>query len=228
MIGRKVYFYQVLESTSTFMRNHIEEYSHGDMVVAKIQTKGRGRRNRKWVSSDGNLHMSMVLDLNAHPYTDFEIVMITSLAVQKSLEAYQINTFIKYPNDLIINRKKISGILIEKVAQKAIVGVGINVLLENSSKYNFNWTSIYLETGKKIDYRDVLNKFINAFNDVERVKHDELFQLYKKQSIVLKEPIVLNGEYVMVEDINTLGELVLQNKKTLTLNEVSLSGVYYE
>jgi len=100
MIGNKVCFFQTLESTNTFMKEHISDFKHGDMVCAKIQTAGRGRRSRSWVSTEGNLHTSFVLEQVDRTYTNFEVVMKSSVAIVKLLTTLGIPAKIKYPNDI--------------------------------------------------------------------------------------------------------------------------------
>lgn len=229
MIGNKVCFFQTLDSTNTFMKDHINDFKHGDMVCAKIQNKGRGRRNRTWVSQEGNLHTSFLLDTKVHPYTPFEVVMRTSLAIVALLKEFGITAMIKYPNDIVIGKRKMAGILIEKVDSYYIVGVGVNVTFSDTDTYEFPITSIFLETKKLQDYRDVLSALIHGYNHLLDYSNEQIYQLYKGYSIVLDQKIEYQGAEFHIDDISLNGELILKNnEKTMkiVLNEVSLKEFY--
>ena len=128
------------------------------MIIAGEQTEGRGRLKRTWLSPAGNIALSIILypDINSLPY----LIMIASLAAVKSIESVTgLKTQIKWPNDILIDGKKVGGILIEnevrgnKVAY-SIVGIGINVAL-NVADYNeiaATATSLKDESGK-VDLR---------------------------------------------------------------------------
>jgi len=231
MIGNKVCFFQTLESTNTFMKEHISDFKHGDMVCAKIQTAGRGRRSRSWVSTEGNLHTSFVLEQVDRTYTNFEVVMKSSVAIVKLLTTLGIPAKIKYPNDIVVEHRKIAGILIEKVADVFIVGIGINVSFNKADMYDFHPGSILLETGKVIDYRDVLSLFIDTYNSYQELTIEELYRLYKDYTIVIGQEVDYQEEHYQIKDVLITGELVLVNnvhEVTVVLNEISLDGFYRE
>ena len=91
-------------------------------VVAKEQTKARGRMGRKWISLTGNLFFSLVLK-NYGIQTPL-LSFVLSLSVAECLKEF--NVMIKWPNDVLIDSKKVSGILLENLGDKVIAGVGIN------------------------------------------------------------------------------------------------------
>lgn len=99
----------------------LDELCH-TCVVAKKQTKGRGRCGRTWVSSEGNLFFSLVLE---KPKTDAHLLsFVVALSVVECLK--DLNAKLKWPNDILVNGKKVAGILLEAVDDKVIAGVGIN------------------------------------------------------------------------------------------------------
>lgn len=230
MIGNKVCFFQTIDSTNTFMKQHISDYKHGDMLCARIQTAGRGRRDRTWVSTDGNLHTSFLLDTTIQEYQPFEVVMRSSIAVVQMLQQFDVDAMIKYPNDIIVKRHKIAGMLIEKVDNYIIVGLGVNVSFGNTDMYQFHPSSILLETGRFVDYRDVLSSFIDAFNALASSSHEDITQRYKEYSYVIDKYVHIDGQEVLVKDITSAGELLVERDDntiiTLTPNEVSLSNQY--
>ncbi len=226
MIGKKVYFFNSLPSTNTYIYENIRDFKHGDIVVAKTQTKGRGRRNHRWVSLDGNLHFSFLYE--SKKYTDFSLVVMTSLATVLALNEFGVSAQIKYPNDIVVNKGKIAGILIEKTQDKYIVGVGINVLFHDIENYEFFPTSIFLETSKIVDYRDVLTSFINHFTRLETESFSENFTMYKKLSTIIGKQIKTNKLEGKCIDINANGDLLLESGKMISgANEIIISGVYH-
>jgi BirA family biotin operon repressor/biotin-[acetyl-CoA-carboxylase] ligase len=228
MIGSKVCFFQTIESTNTFMKDHFDEYKHGHIVVSKIQTSGRGRRNRQWVSKDGNLHASIKLTQELEPLTPFEVVMRMSLAVEKALAHFDVDADIKYPNDIIVGNSKIAGILIEQIDDAYIAGVGINVTFSDVDVYSFHPSSILLETSRFVDYRDVLSALIDAYNDLLKEPFISLYEQYKVLNVVLHKSIVWNEQEHRVIDITKEGELVLDDQTVISPNEVSLASWYNE
>lgn len=228
MIGSKVCFFQTIESTNTFMKDHFEDYRHGHIVVSRIQTAGRGRRDRQWVSKDGNLHASIKLTQELESLTAFDVVMRISLAVVKALAYFDVDASIKYPNDIVVGHRKIAGILIEQVQDSYIAGVGINVTFNDVDVYSFQLSSIFLETSRTVDYRDVLSALIDAYNELLEEPFASLYEQYKTLSIVLNKTIVLDDKEYQVTDITKDGELFLDNKQKIAPNEVTLASWYHE
>ncbi len=152
--------------------------AEGTVVIAGEQTAGRGRLKRKWLAPRGNISLSIILypNIKSLPY----LIMVASLAVVKSIERVTgVKGQIKWPNDVLIDGKKVGGILIEnevrgnKVAY-SIVGIGINV---------------GLSVGK---YKEIAETATSLKNDVDRVElvrallveFDSLYQqLYDGKSI---------------------------------------------
>ena len=226
MIGNKVCFFQTIPSTNTHIKDHISQFRHGDIVCAKIQTAGRGRRDRFWLSVEGNLHLSMCLrdESISHP---FEVVMRSSVALIYVLRRLRVGAIIKYPNDILVGHKKIAGMLIEKLEDAYVVGIGLNVAMD-TVEYDFRPTSIYMETGKQYDYRDVLSIFIDIYNELEEFSMEKLYKEYIRYSLVIGHEVVIEGEYKTVEDITETGELVLSDGTRVTANEVTLKELYHE
>ena len=137
-IGRKVFYYPTVASTmDTAQQAARQGAANGTVIIAGEQTAGKGRMKRNWLSPPGNIAMSVVLypDIAFLPY----LVMIVSLAAVHSIEAVtKLKPQIKWPNDILIDGKKVGGILIEneikgeRVAY-SIVGIGINIDLDVAS-----------------------------------------------------------------------------------------------
>jgi len=96
----------------------------GTVIMTETQTAGRGRYGRTWQSPKGNLYMSLVLpDMGKNtPY----IAFLTAVAVADSLPDF--NVSLKWPNDILLDGKKLAGILVERSGDKIIVGIGVNII----------------------------------------------------------------------------------------------------
>ena len=233
-IGSKVCFFQSLESTNTFMKENIKSYQNGDMICARVQTAGKGRRSNVWMSNDGDLHVSFLIDNAVMEHSLFEVILITTNTLLNVLKKYDLEPKVKYPNDIIVNGKKISGILVERIIGERdtfIVGFGLNVVTEDFSRINKPGTSIYLETNNRYDYRDVLFEFIGEYNKLAECKSCDLYQDYLDHSVVLHQKVVIDSKEYTVMDINLEGKLVLDKdgeEILMHMNEVSLKEFYDE
>ena len=161
-----------LNSTSVYAHKHLEELSDFDVISCDLQTQGHGQFERVWYSSDkngGNIYVSIILKPKNLTYLN-ELTRYVALIGAKTLEEYHLNPTFKYPNDILINGKKIAGFLAESefigsTFKGVIVGCGINLNLEEEDVKNIDIpaTSVYLETGKNVDKDEFLNKFLENF-----------------------------------------------------------------
>ena len=134
LIGQKISYYHSLPSTMDAARREIlQGAAAGTVIIAGEQTRGRGRRQRTWLTPAGNIALSIILfpDIKALPY----LIMIASLAAAQSIETITgVKTQIKWPNDVLVNGKKVCGILTENEvkgkATSSIIGIGINIDLK--------------------------------------------------------------------------------------------------
>ena len=136
-IGQKVIYYPRLTSTMEVAKQEVQQgAAEGTIVIADEQTTGKGRMNRVWLSPRGSIALSIILypSLASLPY----LIMLASLAVVHSIEAAAgLRSQVKWPNDILINGRKVCGILIESsvrgsIVDYAIIGIGVNVNLELS------------------------------------------------------------------------------------------------
>jgi len=137
IIGQKVIYYPRLTSTMAVAKQEAQLGAvEGTVVIADEQTVGRGRINRVWLSPRGNIALSVILYPRAAALPS--LIMLASLAVVHGIETVTgLRSQIKWPNDVLINGKKVCGILIEtsvrgKMVDYAIIGIGINVNLRLS------------------------------------------------------------------------------------------------
>lgn len=179
--NRSFVYLESVGSTNQFAKNELKSDSEKALILAYEQSAGRGQRNRKWQSEKGaNLTFSLV-----DPYpTNFkyhEYLLKVGLTLAHFLRnRFQLNALLKWPNDILVNYSKISGILVEAVYRgskptKLITGIGLNV---NQSLFNVDdyqatsmhkATSMHNETGQYYELHHLLIDFVNYFDQVMNV-----------------------------------------------------------
>ena len=175
IIGRKVLYYPVTTSTMDAAREAgREQTTHGTVVIAEEQTAARGRIKRTWIAPEGNIALSVVL----YPCLSnlSSLIMLASLAVVNTIEAVTgLKSQIKWPNDVLINGKKVCGILIESDLQKntvnySIIGIGINVNLTPADfpEIESIATSLTIELGRDVSRLSLTRRLL--------VEMDSLYQ----------------------------------------------------
>lgn len=130
-------------------------------VFAYTQTRGRGRQKRFWHSPSGGIYLSILMfpakQINTIP-------LIAALSVIESLKEFNFtNLSIHWPNDVLLNNKKICGILCEKFNDAVICGIGLNVNVKKMPTKLPNATSLFIETGKIYNLDEILYKILQNF-----------------------------------------------------------------
>ena len=146
------------------------------MIVADEQKKGRGQYGKKWISYNGNLFVSFFYKLENLAVSIKQITSINCLLVKKLLSIYYKKKIIfKKPNDLLINKKKICGILQEKISKLnkkyLVVGIGIN-LVKNPNLKNYPTTNLSKLINKKISK----NKIEKQIKKIFEIKLNKLYR----------------------------------------------------
>jgi BirA family biotin operon repressor/biotin-[acetyl-CoA-carboxylase] ligase len=172
VFGTQLYYFENLESTNTTAEELAKQgCSEGTVVLANCQTQGRGRKGNPWHSpGDVNLYFSLIV----RPKFEFVhyLPFIAGLAVLKICEDLGLRADLKWPNDILIAGKKVSGILVQtaiedKSLEFAIIGCGINVNLRNMpEELKATATSLALETGSEISRESTLASFLSKFEEV--------------------------------------------------------------
>jgi BirA family biotin operon repressor/biotin-[acetyl-CoA-carboxylase] ligase len=164
----KIFKFNRVKSTNSTAIRIIKKsnYSSG-MVIAETQTKGRGQYGRKWISSKGNLFVSFFNELNKSKLSINSITKTNCLLVKKLLSKFTSKKILfKKPNDLLIDKKKISGILQEVIFIKnkkfLITGIGINII-KNPNIKNYPATNLQEVSKKSISKSGVENKLKEIF-----------------------------------------------------------------
>ncbi len=228
VIGRKIKYFKTLPSTNTYAKKNIEKnLNDGTIIISKVQTKGRGRKNRFWSSNKGGLWFSIVLYPDISPDRGIFITMSASISIYKAIkEKTGIDSEIKWPNDILINKKKLCGILTEFDAETdkinyAIVGIGINFDNDIKDSLKNIATSIKRESKKKISRVDFLKSIIENFDFyysyVKKGEYDKIRKEWLKYSKIIgkKIKVTQNKESLIgiVEKVDKNGFLILNTKK---------------
>ena len=165
---KKFKFKKIKSTNDTAIRIIKETNCNLGMVVAETQKKGKGQYGRKWISYKGNLFVSFFNELNKTNISISAITKINCLLVKKLLSKFtKKNILFKKPNDLLIDKKKISGILQEVIFVKnrkfLITGIGINII-KNPNIRNYPATNLQEVTKKRISKLSVENNLKHLFD----------------------------------------------------------------
>ncbi|MGD2278769.1 MAG: biotin--[acetyl-CoA-carboxylase] ligase [Candidatus Omnitrophota bacterium] len=225
-IGQKnVYHYEHIDSTNNKAYELAESGEpEGTIVVAEAQGKGKGRIGRKWASPKGEgVYMSLVLRPDVETDEIPTITLIAAISAVKAIdEVCSLKPKIKWPNDILVNSKKLGGILTEIKAQPdqvdfLILGIGINVNT-HQDKIPRIATSLKNECSKRISRSEVVKRFLENFEkDYTKFKKEGFKSLRnecKSNSSVLGKKVKVTEHHKTLEgeavDIDQKGALILK------------------
>ncbi|HEY3249850.1 MAG TPA: biotin--[acetyl-CoA-carboxylase] ligase [Ignavibacteria bacterium] len=231
----KLYFFDEIGSTNDFAK--ISQLPDNSLIVTNFQIKGRGRFGREWESEKGkNLTFTIFKKLDIEPLEQININYCVSYSILNELKSFlkqfQINLSnldlnIKWPNDIILNNKKIGGILIETKSdtKEFIIGAGINVNQENFTVSNYA-TSLCNELKKPVNLNNLLVKLVISLDKnldfLTFRKYLELYELWKSNLNCINERVTYlasNGEKRegLVLDVLANGQILIrENGKNST------------
>lgn len=248
-IGNKIIYFDSIDSTN----NKAKELAfagemEGTIVIAEEQTSGRGRLGRQFVSPKyKGIWMSLILRPEIDPIYISRITLIGAAAVNLAISDIGIETYIKWPNDIVLHNKKVSGILTEMSAELnqtnyVVVGIGINVNIEENEfpeDLKDKATALISVAGEKILRKKLAALVLNHFEEL----YEEFIQLgsIKNTINICRENSILIGKEIRIIkrgitlkaialDINDNGELIVRYENGIVDNiisgEVSTRGLY--
>lgn len=244
-IGSKIICFDSIDSTNSFAKKEASNLDDGAVILSEEQTAGRGRRGREWTSPKGTgIWMSLVLKPNIPPTEGVKMTQIAAAAVCKSIrELTKLDALIKWPNDIVINGKKVCGILTEMAGELneiryIAVGIGINVnIISFPEELNNVATSILIEGGRKIDRKNLVVNILKNFEALYNIyindlNFDEALNTVKKYSAILGKQIkIIQGnkeKIVRAIDIDREGLLLVEmedgTRQLISSGEVSIRG----
>lgn len=246
--GHPVACYDVLGSTNLQAKLDAENGAgQGALVVADMQTAGRGRRGKSWSSPPGtNLYFTLILRPKLPPDKASMMTPVMGLAVTEGIRrTCGLEALIKWPNDVVVNGRKVCGMLAEMSIERdfihyVVIGVGINVGLQEFPEEIANMAaSLQEECGREVPRAELLANVMRVFeeyyeNFMERGNLSGLMEQYnsllvnKDREVRVLDP---KGEFQgIARGVNELGELLVQRQDgSLTevyAGEVSVRGIY--
>lgn len=245
--GCEIYYFDCIDSTNTKAKELAESgHPSGTFVVADQQTAGKGRRGRTWDSLPGTgIYMTLMLKPEINPNNASMLTLVAAMAVANAISTVTgTQALIKWPNDVVINGKKICGILTEMSAQfdyinNIVIGVGINVHNEEfPEEIKDTAGSILLACGKRVHRADLIEAFLEEFEriygiyleteDMEglQTEYDKLLVNMGRQVKVLDPKEPFEGKAM---GITKRGELIVdtwESRKLVSSGEVSVRGIY--
>lgn len=216
LIGRRFYIFDEIDSTNNFAKKINE---NGAVVIAKRQSKGRGRFSRRWESPEGGIYMSIVIFEESGEENISRFGIFLAVACCSFLRKLGIKAGIKWPNDIFVFDRKIGGILIEAESSgkkaKIIAGIGINV--NASVSVDIAATSVKEETGKEVELNRAIAELINEIEEHYRMSienPEKVIEDYRKLCTTIGMPVIVRTQREtlsgIAESIGENGELFLR------------------
>lgn len=167
----KIIHFKKIDSTNTYAKTNINDLADETVISADFQSAGRGRFTRSWVDlGSENIYMTILFKPEKLLPVHTNLTQYLSLCLCELLEEFKLEPKIKWPNDVLLNNKKVCGILAETVFKgsdlKGIVlgiGVNLNASKDNLDKIDRPATSLNLELGQDIDKDDFMVRLLNKF-----------------------------------------------------------------
>lgn len=251
-IGREIHYFKEIDSTNNYAKKiAYDGCEDGTVIIAERQASGRGRLGRSWESNMGKgIWMSVVLRPDISPESIQLITLAASVAVVKAIrDTTGIVTGIKWPNDILLDGKKLCGILVEMSSEMdrinfVVIGIGINIgqdredfsedlrnkAVSLSSYIRKNELSI--EFTRNMLVGKLLTEIEKYYKLILKGKREEIIQEWKNFSVILGKEVVVScrGEDFsgFAEDLTDEGKLVIRSHdgiaKLIISGEVSLKS----
>lgn len=247
LIGKNIIVLETTGSTNDYLKvlGH-KGLDHGTVAAAREQTSGKGRLGRKWISEkDANIYFSVLLKPEISPMEVSGITPVAGLAVCKAIREFcNIDCKIKWPNDIIVNNKKLVGILTEMSAEFdaiefIIIGIGINTdQTKFPDEVKNKATSLFIETGIKPDKNKLLALVLKHLEEELTKSNYKINQLnlesYRKLCATIGRNVTVCKGSKEIQgtalNVNKKGELEVKTKddSVITVNsgEVIIQGIY--
>lgn len=247
-VAKEVLYFDTIDSTNTKAQELAEKgYPSGTLVVADKQESGKGRRGRSWVSPSGTgIFMTLMIKPDINPNNASMLTLVAALAVAKAITSVTgEEAMIKWPNDIVVNGKKVCGILTEMNAQfdyinHIVVGIGINVHNESfPEEISQMASSLMIEAGGKRFHRAQIiaetmayfEQYYDTFLKTQDLsalvrEYDKLLVNRNKSVRVLDPKDPFDGKAM---GITPKGELIVdtwESRKLVSSGEVSVRGIY--
>ncbi len=232
IMGKSIELHQVIDSTNNRARElALEGADEGTLIIAETQLEGRGRLSRSWISPRGKgIWMSLILKPDLSPDQAPHITAIAAVAIRKALNrATGLDIGIKWPNDIIIDGKKVCGILTEMHADidriyYVVVGIGINVNMTQEDlpvELSSTATSLRIALGRNLDRRQLIALIMEEIEEIyytylENRDFKQILDLCRQYSVTLNRPVKVIGRDTSFEgfavDFDEDGSLLVKKE----------------
>lgn len=223
MAKYRVFSFDKIPSTQTYALDIIASGRATDhtAIVARAQSAGRGRYRRKWVSHHGNLYVSFIFDA---PARDSRVSYAVAVAVAETLAVFGVAPQIKWPNDILLDGAKISGILIEYAGPFIIVGIGINIHTNPRVSASYKTTRLdkYAQNATPAEVLTILMQKIDAWRGAD---FDAVRAAWMVRAAGLNQTVLYRGAPATLAGIAADGALMLtRDGETITVygDEISM------
>lgn len=208
LAGYKLISFDKIPSTQTYAHELIASAAAADhtAIVTRRQTAGRGRYKRTWVSNPGNLYVSFIYKVSK---PDGRLAYAVAVAVACVLAEFGINATIKWPNDILVDGKKICGILIEYVGDFVIVGIGINIKSNPIVAAGYETTRMDLHTDTAPDVMDVLHRLMRQMDVWRNAEYADVRDEWMRRAALVGATIKYGGAPAILVGIDDDGALIL-------------------
>lgn len=228
LIGKNIHYFSSLSSTNSYAKTLIKnKKAEGTVIIAGEQTTGRGRKNKAWDSKQGGLWFSIILHPRIPPQRAMIVTMAASIAVTKAINAIiKEKAVIKWPNDVLINGKKICGVLTEIDAELdcihyLIIGIGINVNNPIDPSLHSTATNLKTLTHSTINLAQLLKQILEHFDElyqyIKKADYDYLIKQWLSHTNIIGKHVRIQKEKTTLKGIaigiNETGSLIIKTKQ---------------
>jgi BirA family biotin operon repressor/biotin-[acetyl-CoA-carboxylase] ligase len=216
-----ILYFPEVTSTMDIARDQARNNCPGlTVVIAGRQTKGRGRLKRHWLSDDGGLYFTMVLRPPIPVQSSFKVNFLASLTLARVIrEMLQIDAMVKWPNDILVDDRKISGMLSEletEADRVSFINIGMGINVNNDPSWaEPGASSLKKISGREISRKDLLNRFLDQFSDrIKKTNFEDVIAEWKKYTVTLGRQVRIVTSLAESEglavDVDESGALVLE------------------
>jgi len=217
-----IYHYDLVCSTMDIARKLFEnDCPHKTVVFANSQSNGKGRLNRSWTSQQGGIYFTVIMRPSLSIEKCFKFNFTASLAIINMLKKLcNINAFVKWPNDVLCNGKKIAGILSDMSAEGTVVhylniGIGINHMNILPLTCAIPATSIQLECHQSFPPQTLLSAFLGEFETLNHsIDQETILDTWKQHSCTMNQRVRIETTHSVfegiAENIDSSGALVIR------------------
>ena len=206
LAGYKLISFDKIPSTQTYALDMVASGTARDhtIVMAEAQSAGRGRSRRTWVSHHGNFYASFIFSA---PERDSRLSYMVAVAIAETIMSFGVIPTIKWPNDILIDGKKVCGVLIEYAGAFVIVGIGINIKSNPTVAENI---TTKLENYADVPKAELLNRLMRNLDKWMKTDFAIARARWMELAIALRKIVKYRGQDVELIEINENGALVLR------------------